>query len=274
MDTIHIPLFKNKSIRNTLHNEERWFSIIDIVSVLAKHRDPRSYWQRLKRKLVREGVDITISYHKLKLPASDGSMRATDCANIEEILRIAQSISSAKAEPVKRWMAQTAHDQLEEIESPELAIKRTRRLYKLKGHAMDWIEKRMQGIIVREELTDEWQRRGVHDSSDYELLTNEMSRAIFGLTPGEYKRLKGLDERDSLRDHMDDFELLFSVLGERAAIEIHRAENSRGVEKLKEDAIAGGDIANGAMERLEQRLGRSIVTEKNFKKEKDKFEEV
>ena len=201
--------------------------------------------------------------HVLKLPAPDGKKYGTDCADTEGIFRIVQSIPSPKAEPFKRWLAKVGYERVQEIENPELATKRTRMLYKLKGYSEDWIEKRMRGIAIREELTDEWQKRGAKEEKDYEILTAEISKATFGLIPSQYKKLKGL-KRQNLRDHLDDFELIFNMLGERATTEIHRTEDSKGVPKLKADAKAGGDIAGGARKKLEKRLGRSIVSKKNF----------
>ncbi|PIU01993.1 phage antirepressor protein, partial [bacterium (Candidatus Torokbacteria) CG09_land_8_20_14_0_10_42_11] len=166
-------------------------------------------------------------------------------------------------EPFKRWLAKVGYERVQEIENPELATKRTRMLYKLKGYSDDWIEKRMRGIAIREELTDEWKKRGAKKQRDYEILTAEISKATFGVTPSEYKKLKGL-KRQNLRDHMNDFELIFNMLGERSTTEIHRVENSQGVSKLKSDAIAGGNIAGGARRRLEKRLGKSIVSRKNY----------
>ena len=201
--------------------------------------------------------------HGLKLEAPDGKMRETDCANTEGIFRIIQSIPSPKAEPFKRWLAKVGYERIQEIENPELATKRTRMLYKLKGYPEDWIEKRMRGIAIREELTDEWQKRGAQEKRDYEILTAEISKATFGVTPGEYKKLKGL-KRENLRDHMGDFELIFTMLGERSTTEIHRTEDSKGVQKLKNDAEAGGQIAGNARKELEKRLGRSVVSDNNF----------
>ena len=186
-----------------------------------------------------------------------------NCANTEGIFRIIQSIPSPKAEPFKRWLAKVGYERVQEIENPELATKRTRMLYKLKGYPDDWVEKRMNGIAIREELTDEWQKRGAREQKDYEILTAEISKATFGVTPSEYKKLKGLG-RENLRDHMDDFELIFNMLGERATTEIHRTEDSKGVGKLKADAKAGGDISGGARKKLEERLGRSVVSKNNF----------
>ncbi len=185
-----------------------------------------------------------------------------NCANTEGVFRIIQSIPSPKAEPFRRWLAKVGYERIQEIENPELATKRTRMLYKLKGYDDGWIEKRMRGIAVREELTDEWKNRGAEER-DYGILTSEISKATFGVTPGEYKKLKGL-KKENLRDHMDDFELIFNMLGERATTEIHRVEDSKGVPKLKADAKAGGDIAGGARKKLEERLGKSIVSKKNF----------
>jgi len=198
----------------------------------------------------------------LSIPTAGGPQKL-NCANTEGIFRIIQSIPSSKAEPFKRWLAKVGYERVQEIENPELATKRTRMLYKLKGYSDDWIEKRMRGIAIREELTDEWQKRGAREQRDYEILTAEISKATFGITPSEYKKLKGL-KRENLRDHMDDFELIFNMLGERATTEIHRTEDSKGAGKLKADAKAGGDIAGGARKKLEERLGRSLVSKKNF----------
>ncbi len=193
-----------------------------------------------------------------------------NCANTEGVFRLIQSIPSPKAEPFKRWLAKVGYERIREIEDPELATKRTRMLYKAKGYSDDWIEKRMRGIAIREELTDEWQKRGAQEQRDYEILTAEISQATFGITPSEYKKLKGL-KRENLRDHMDDLELIFNMLGERATTEIHRNENSEGLSKLKSDAKVGGDIAGGARKKLEKRLKRSVISKKNFlKKPEDK----
>ncbi|MBU0636986.1 phage antirepressor protein [Patescibacteria group bacterium] len=199
----------------------------------------------------------------MKLVAPDGKMRKTDCADTEGIFRIIQSIPSYKAEPFKRWLAKVGYERVQEIENPELATKRTKMLYKLKGYHGDWIEKRMRGIAICEELTDEWQKRGAREQKEYEILTAEISKATFGITPSEYKKVKGL-KRENLRDHMDDFELIFTMLGERSTTEIHKIENSKGVPKLKQDAKRGGRIAGIAKEQLEKEIGRSIVSKNNF----------
>ncbi len=260
-----IALFKGQEIRRIFHHGEWWFSVVDVCEALTESVDAGAYWRKLKQRLQEEGSEVVTFCHGLKLEASDGKKYETDCANTEGIFRIIQSIPSPKAEPFKRWLAKVGYERIQEIENPELATKRTRILYKLKGYSDDWIEKRMRGIAIREELTDEWQKRGAKEKRDYEILTAEISKATFGVTPSEYKRLKGL-KRQNLRDHMDDFELIFNMLGERATTEIHRTENSKGVVKLKSDAKAGGDIAGGARRKLEKRLGRSIVTKKTFLK--------
>ena len=273
METTKIALFKGQKIRKTIHHNEWWFSVVDVCAALTDSVDAGAYWRKLKQRLQEERGEVVTFCHGLKLPAPDGKMRETDCANTEGMFRIIQSIPSPKAEPFKRWLAKVGYERVREIENPELAVKRTRTLYKLKGYPNDWIEKRRRGIAIREELTDEWQKRGAEEQRDYEILTAEISKATFGITPGQYKRLKGL-KRENLRDHMDDFELIFTMLGERATTEIHRTEDSQGVPKLKSDSKAGGKIAGGARKQLEKRLGRSIVTKTNYlanPKQKRKF---
>ncbi len=266
-----VALFKGKQIRKTLHNGEWWFSVVDVVGALTDQSDEqaaRKYWNKLAQRLREEGSEVVTNCHRLKLEAADGKMRETDCADTEGIFRIVQSIPSPKAEPMKRWLARVGYERVQEIENPELATKRTRMLYKLKGYSDGWIEKRMRGIVIREELTNEWQQRGAQEQRDYEILTAEISKATFGVTPTEYKKLKGL-KRENLRDHMDDFELIFNMLGERATTELHRTNDSRGTKALKKDARAGGDIAGGARRRLEKLTGRSVVTKKNYLKKQE-----
>jgi len=261
---MELVIFKGKNIRRTVHENEWWFSVVDVVSVLSDSTNPRDYWYKMKIRVKdEEGTELSTICRQLKLEAPDGKMRETDCANTEGLFRIIQSIPSPKAEPFKRWLAKVGYERVQEIENPELATKRTRMLYKLKGYSDDWIEKRMRGIAIREELTDEWQKRGAKEQRDYEILTAEISKATFGVTPGEYKKLKKL-KRENLRDHMDDFELIFTMLGERSTTEIHRNEESKGVAKLKADAQAGGEIAGDARKALEKRLGRPVVTPNNF----------
>lgn len=258
-----IALFQGKEIRKILCDGEWWFSVVDVVLALTDSVNPNDYWYKMKIRVRSEDEsELSTICRLLKLESVDGKKYETDCANTEGIFRIIQSIPSPKAEPFKRWLAKVGYERVQEIENPELATKRTRMLYKLKGYSDDWIEKRMRGIAIREELTDEWKNRGAKDI-DYQILTAEISKATFGVTPSEYKKLKGL-KRENLRDHMDDFELIFNMLGERATTEIHRSEDSKGVPKLKADAAFGGSIAGGARKKLEKRLGRSVVSKGNF----------
>ena len=259
-----IAIFKGKKIRKIIYQNEWWFSVVDIIEALTGTDRPRKYWNDLKSKLIKEGyIEVSEKIGQLKLMAPDGKLRETDCSNTETLFRIIQSIPSPKAEPFKRWLAKVGYERVQEIEDPELATKRTRALYKAKGYSDDWIEKRMRGIAIRGELTDEWQKRAVKEQKDYQILTSEISKATFGITPAQYKELKGL-KRENLRDHMNDFELIFTMLGERATTEIHKTEDSKGVVKLKKDAKDGGDISGVARKKLEKRLGKSIVSDQNY----------
>ena len=263
--TAGIVIFKNKKIRRKVFKGEWWFSIIDVVTALTVTDRPRKYWSDLKKKLIDEGFsEVSEKIGQLKMKAPDGKMRLTDCANTESLFRIIQTIPSPKAEPFKRWLARVGYERVQEIENPELAAKRMRLLYKLKGYPEDWIEMRMRGMVIREELTDEWEKRGAEHRKDYEILTAEISKATFGVTPSQYKKLKGI-KRENLRDHMDDFELIFTMLGEKTTTEIHKTEDSQGMKKLGQDAQAGGKIAGDARKATEKKLGRSVVSKKNFK---------
>ena len=201
--------------------------------------------------------------HGLKLVAPDGKLRETDCANTEGIFRIIQSIPSPKAEPFKRWLAKVGYERVQEIEDPELATKRTRALYKAKGYSDDWIEKRMRGIAIREELTDEWRKREVRREAEYAILTSEIAKAAFGITPGEHKILKGLS-RENLRDHMTDLELIFSMLGEAATTEITRVDDAQGFHESKRAAHKGGEVAGKAREDLERKTRKKVVSRENY----------
>ncbi|MCC7210825.1 MAG: Bro-N domain-containing protein [Candidatus Brocadia sp.] len=264
METTKIALFKGKKIRKTIHKNEWWFVITDVIEALADSTNPKQYLKNMLKRdeeLAKGWVQIE---HPLLIDTAGGK-QTIKCANTEGIFRIIQSIPSPKAEPFKRWLAKVGYERVQEIENPELATKRTRMLYKLKGYSDDWIEKRMRGIAIREELTDEWQKRGAKEQKDYEILTAEISKATFGMTPGEYKKFKNL-KRENLRDHMNDLEIIFTMLGERATTEITKNENSQGMKKLKEDANAGGNIAGDAKKKLEKKLGRPISTKENYLK--------
>ncbi|PIP87720.1 phage antirepressor protein [Candidatus Beckwithbacteria bacterium CG22_combo_CG10-13_8_21_14_all_01_47_9] len=261
-ESTKIAIFKGRQVRRVIYQNEWWFVVEDVVLALIDSNDPKQYVQRMKLRdleLAKGWVQIV---HTL-LVETGGGKQKMNCANTEGIFRIIQSITSPKAEPFKRWLARVGYERVKEIEDPELATKRTRMLYKLKGYPDSWIEKRMRGIFIREELTDEWQKRGARLDKDYEILTAEISKATFGVTPSQYKKIKKL-KRQNLRDHMDDLELIFTMLGERSTTEIHRVEDSRGVPKLKQDAKAGGNIAGGARKQLEKKLRRSLVSKKNF----------
>ena len=262
--TTKIAIFQRKEVRKIIHNNEWWFSVTDVIEVLTNTDRPRKYWSDLKKKLIKEGyLEVSENIGQLKIMATDGKMRETDCANTETIFRIIQAVPSPKAEPFKRWLAKVGYERVQEIEDPELATKRTKMFYKLKGYPENWIEKRMRGIAIREELTDEWQKRGVKEQKEYEILTAEISKATFGVTPSEYKKLKGL-KRQNLRDHMDDLELIFSMLGERVTTEISQQERPDTFVENKKVAERGGNVAGKARKQTEKELGRPIVSKENY----------
>lgn len=259
-----IAVFKGKKIRKILVNNEWWFSVIDVVSVLTDSTNPRDYWFKMKIRVNEDdGFEPSTICRQLKLEAPDGKMRETDCANTEGIFRIIQSIPSPKAEPFKRWLAKVGYERIQEIEDPELATKRTKALYKAKGYPDAWIEKRMRGIAVREELTDEWNKRDVKEDREYAILTAEISEATFGMTPSEYKKFKGL-KRENLRDHMTDLELIFSMLGEAVTTQIARGRDAKGFSENKDAARDGGDVAGRARKDAEKRSGKKISTKENY----------
>ncbi len=258
-----IAIFQDKKIRRVFCREMWWFSIIDVVAVLTNSDRPRKYWSDLKQKVIKEGyIEVSDKIGQLKMKAPDGKLRDTDCATTETLLRIVQSIPSKNAEPFKRWLATVGYERIQEIEDPELATKRARELYKAKGYSDAWIEKRMRSIAIRDELTQEWQERGVKESREYAILTAEISKATFGLTPTEYKKCKNLN-RENLRDHMTDLELIFSMLGGASTTEIAKSKDSHGFNENKEVAVEGGTVAGDARKALEQKTGKNVVTQKN-----------
>jgi prophage antirepressor-like protein len=264
----HIALFKGKTIRRVIYHKEWWFSVSDIIEALTGSTDVRQYIKRMRQRDPSLNSYWGTNCTPLEMIANDGKKRKITSANTEGIFRIIQSIPSPKAEPFKRWLAKVGYERIQEIEDPELATKRTKTLYKLKGYPEDWIEKRMRGIAIREELTDEWQKRGAKTNQDYEILTAEISLATFGLIPQDYKKLKGI-KNQNLRDHMDDFELILTMLGERTTTEIHRTKDSKGLPRLKDDARLGGEVAGTARKQIERRIGRPVVTNNNFLKNKE-----
>ncbi len=265
-----IIVFGAKQIRRIWHDEQWFFSIVDIVAALTDSDNPRNYWSMLKaRELKQSEVQLSTFCVQLKLTSSDGKTYTTDCVNTESAFRIIQSIPSPKAEPFKRWLAQVGYERVQEIENPELAQQRMRELYKQKGYPDDWVEKRVRGIAVRDELTGEWQKRGILDQKDFAILTGEISKATFGLTPADYKKLKGL-KRENLRDHMTDLELIFTMLGEAATTEIARNKDAQGFVKNKRAAQEGGSVAGLARRQLESKSGRKVITRDNYLTDKPK----
>lgn len=262
--TTHIAIFKGKSVRKLIYNNAWWFSVVDVISVLTDSENPRDYWYKMKiREKTDSDIELSTLCRQLKLESSDGKKYSTDCANTEGIFRIIQSIPSPKAEPFKRWLARVGYERVQEIEDPELAMKRMRAIYKAKGYSDDWIEKRVRGIAIREELTDEWNKRGIKYQQEYAILTAEISKAAFGMTPSAYKKHKGL-KRQNLRDHMTDLELIFSMLGEASTVKIARARDAQGFIKNKQSAIKGGSIAGNALKELEQESGEEVISKTNY----------
>jgi len=263
----HLVVFQEKAIRRTWHKEEWWFSVVDVCGVLTDSPDAGAYWRKLKQRLGAEGSEVVTFCHGLKLEAPDGKQRVTDCANTEGLFRIIQSIPSPRAEPFKRWLAQVGYERVKEIENPELASARARELYQAKGYPQAWIEKRLRSISIRGELTDEWKQRGVQEGREYSILTAEIARATFGVTPDAHSRLKGLDKvktGNNLRDHMTDLELIFTMLGEAGTTEIARRKDAQGFTDNRKAAKEGGAIAGNARKALEAKSGRRVVSAENY----------
>jgi prophage antirepressor-like protein len=259
-----IKLFESKKIRSVWNEaDQKWYFVIeDVVAVLTDSNDPKQYVKRLRMRdhQLNKGW---VQFVPTLVVETPGGKQRLSCANAEGLLRIIQTIPSPKAEPFKRWLAKVGYERLEEIENPELATQRTRELYKAKGYPDDWIEKRMRSIAIREELTEEWSNHGIRRQLEYAILTTEISKATFGLTPSEYKDLKGL-KRENLRDHMNDLELIFSMLGEASTTEIVKTQHPEGFEENREVAHDGGKIAGDARKALEKKTGKKIVSKKNF----------
>ena len=264
-----LVVFQGNKIRRTWFNDEWWFSVVDIVGVLTQTDRARKYWSDLKTKLQDEGFEVSEKIGQLKLMAEDGKLRLTDCANTKNMFRIIQSIPSPKAEPFKEWLAQVGYDRVQEIENPELAQKRMKEIYKAKGYSDDWIEKRVRGIAIRDELTDEWKKRGLLEEREYAILTAEISKATFGMTPSEYKEFKGL-KKENLRDHMNDLELIFTMLGEASTTRIAKDKDAQGFIENKEAAKKGGIVAGVARKELEQQSVRKVSTPENYLSEPEK----
>jgi DNA-damage-inducible protein D len=265
-----LVVFGSRQIRRAWVDEQWYFSVVDIIAALTDSDAPNKYWTAMKRREEQtSGFQLSTLCRQLKLTSSDGKSYKTDSANTEAAFRIIQSIPSPKAEPFKHWLAQVGYDRVQEIENPELAQQRMRQLYKDKGYPEDWIEKRVRGIAVRDELTGEWKKRGVGEQREFAILTAEISKATFGLTPSEYKNLKGL-RRENLRDHMNDLELIFTMLGEAATTEIARNTDAQGFVPNQIAAQDGGTIAGNARRQLEKKSGRRVVSKGNYLSDKPK----
>jgi len=267
----NLRLFEDKRVRTSWsEGEEKWYFVVeDVVAILTDSNDPKQYIKRLRQR-DEELAQGWVQFVPTLLVETTGGKQLMNCADLKGILRIIQSIPSPKAEPFKRWLAQVGSERIEEIENPEIATQRTRELYKLKGYPEDWIEKRMRSIAIREELTDEWKNHGVNEKVEYAILTAEISKATFGLTPSEYKHVKGLKSQN-LRDHFNDLELIFSMLGEASTTAIVRTQNPKGFVQNKQAARQGGKIAGDARKALELKTGENVVSEDNFLREKNQI---
>jgi hypothetical protein len=264
-----LVVFQGKKIRRKWFNDEWWFSVVDIIWAVTQTDRARKYWSDLKTRLTEEGFELSAKIGQLKLVSTDGKSYLTDCVNTKNAFRIIQSIPSKNAEPFKQWLAQVGYDRVQEIENPELAQKRMKEIYKAKGYSDEWIEKRVRGIAVRQELTGEWNKRGVKEDREYAILTNEISKATFGKTVEEYKNFKGL-KKENLRDHMDDLELIFTMLGEASTTRIAKDKDARGFVENKGAAKEGGTVAGVARKELEQRSIRKVSTPENYLSQPEK----
>ncbi len=263
----NIKLFESKKIRSVWNEEDQkwYFSIADVVEALTDTTNATDYIKKMRKRdeVLSKGWGQFVT--PLEMETAGGKQKI-NCANAEGLLRLIQSIPSPKAEPFKLWLAKVGYERLEEIENPELAQHRMREIYKAKGYSDEWIEKRVRGIAVRDELTNEWKKRGVKEGLEYAILTSEISKATFGLTPSDYKKFKGLTKpQENLRDHMTDLELIFTMLGEASTTEIARTKNAKGFPENKKAAVEGGSVAGKARKDLEKKSGRKVVTSKNYK---------
>jgi len=262
-DINKIAIFQKQEIRKQLHGGEWWFSVVDVITALTDSNRPSVYWSAMKTRVKQDdGIELSTFCKQLKLESADGKKYATDCANTEDLFRIIQSIPSPKAEPFKRWLARVGYERVQEIENPELSQKRMKAIYRAKGYDDAWIERRIRGIETRNELTDEWDNREIYGKQDYAILTAEISKATFGITPSEYKKVKGI-KRQNLRDHMDKLELLFTELGEASTTAITRADDAIGMNENKNAAKRGGAVAGTARKQLETETGKKVINAEN-----------
>ncbi len=264
----NLKLFETASIRSFYDEEnEKWyFSIVDVVEVLTNSLNPTDYLKKLRKRDTELGNFLGTNCPQIAMVNKSGVKRKTLAGTNQDLLRLIQSIPSPKAEPFKQWLAQVGAERIAEIENPELAQARIRATYKAKGYSDEWIDKRIRGILVRDELTNEWKQRGVKEGKEYAILTAEISKATFGIIPSEYKKLKGLTKTtENLRDHMTDLELIFTMLGEASTTEIAKNKNAKGFVENHKAAKAGGKVAGNARKELEQKSGKKIVSKENFK---------
>lgn len=259
----HAAIFQEKTIRRTLHDEAWWFVIEDVVLALIESRDPKQYIQRMKQRDPELGKGWVQIVRTLPITTAGGTQNL-NCANAEGIFRLIQSIPSPKAEPFKRWLAKVGKERLDEIENPELAMGRMQELYEKKGYPKEWIDKRLRGIAVRQDLTDEWKARGVASSVEFAILTNEIMQGTFDLKVDDYKQVKSL-VRENLRDHMTDIELILTMLGEATTTKLHRDRDSQGIVPLKKDAQDGGAVAGRTRKDIEKQSGKPVISTENFK---------
>jgi len=258
-----LALFEGRQIRKTIHNNEWWFSVADVVEALTDSVDSRQYIKRMRQREPQLDSYWGTICTPLELLAPDGKRRKTNCSNTEGLFRIIQSIPSPKADPFKRWLAKVGHERIQEIENPELAMARMQELYEKKGYPKEWIDKRLRGIAVRQDLTDEWKNRGADSNAAYAILTNEIMQGAFDLKVDEYKEVKGL-ERENLRDHMTDMELILTMLAEATTSKLHRDRDSQGFDPLKKDARDGGAVAGRTRKDIETQSGKPVVSSDNF----------
>jgi prophage antirepressor-like protein len=261
-----IKLFESKQIRSIWDEEaQRWlFAVVDVIAALSESRNPQVYWRVLKKRLLAEGNETVTNCNALKMSAPDGKQRLTDVADTEQLFRLIQSIPSPKAEPFKRWLAKVGKERLDEIENPELAMGRMQDLYEKKGYPKEWIDKRLRGIAVRQDLTDEWKERGAASKKEFAILTNEIMQGTFDLKVDEYKQVKSL-VRENLRDHMTDIELILTMLAEATTTKLHRDRDSLGMEPLTKDAKDGGAVAGRTRKDIEHQTGKPVISSGNFK---------
>ncbi len=262
-----IQLFEERQVRSVWsEEEEKWFfSIVDVVNVLTESVDAHAYWRKLKQRLKEEGNETVTNCHGLKMTAADGKMRLTDVADTEQLFRLIQSIPSPKAEPFKLWIAKVARERIDEIEDPEIGIDRLMETYLKKGYSKDWVNQRLKSIEVRKDLTDEWDERGVKKGSEYAILTDEITKAWSGLTVKEYKKHKDL-KKENLRDNMTNLELVLNMLAEATTTEISKQKQPKNFKESKTIAKQGGTIAGNTRKEIEQKTGKSVVSQSAAKK--------